>query len=125
VWPLFEPVDTEAEAYTADVIKIIFVARNDKFAGACRWRARPFLKAQNLIDHSKFAERLCVQATSSGERREFSINTRRRRTAAIHNEIRKLIKPCDRSVLSCTTAHAVGLGNASGAGYPGWLCAGE
>jgi hypothetical protein len=52
-----------------------------------------FLTAQNLVEQSKFADRLCVQGNIPGERREFSINTRRRRIAAIHNEIRKLIKP--------------------------------
>ena len=54
-----------------------------------------FLMARNLVDQSKFAERLCVQGNIPGERREFSINTRRRRIAAIHNEIRELIKPCE------------------------------
>jgi hypothetical protein len=54
-----------------------------------------FLTASNLIEQSKFAERLCVQGDIPGERREFSINTRRRRIAAIHNQVRKLIKPCD------------------------------
>jgi hypothetical protein len=54
-----------------------------------------FSTARNLVEQSKFAERLCVQGTIPGERREFSINTRRRRIAAIHNEIRKLIKPCE------------------------------
>ena len=54
-----------------------------------------FLSARNLVDQSKFAERLCVQGDIPGPRREFSINTRRRRIAAIHNEIRKLIKPCE------------------------------
>ena len=34
-----------------------------------------------------------MQGDVPGERKEFSINTRRRRIAAIHNEIRKLIKP--------------------------------
>jgi hypothetical protein len=54
-----------------------------------------FLTARNLVEQSKFAERLCVQGEIPGPRREFSINTRRRRIAAIHNEIRKLIKPCE------------------------------
>jgi hypothetical protein len=54
-----------------------------------------FLMARNLVAQSKFAERLCVQGNIPGPRREFSINTRRRRIAAIHNEIRKLIKPCE------------------------------
>ena len=54
-----------------------------------------FLTARNLVEQTKFAERLCVQGNIPGERREFSINTRRRRIAAIHNEIRKLIKPCE------------------------------
>jgi hypothetical protein len=54
-----------------------------------------FLTARNLVDQSKFAERLCVQGNIPGPRREFSINTRRRRIAAIQNELRKLIKPCE------------------------------
>ena len=54
-----------------------------------------FLTARNLVQQSKFKERLCIQGNIPGERREFSINTRRRRIAAIHNEIRKLIKPCE------------------------------
>jgi hypothetical protein len=49
----------------------------------------------NLVEQSKFSERLCVRGNIPGERREFSINTRRRRIAAIHNELRKLIKPCE------------------------------
>jgi hypothetical protein len=54
-----------------------------------------YLIARNLVEQSKFSERLCVQGDIPGPRKEFSINTRRRRIAAIHNEIRKLIKPCD------------------------------
>jgi hypothetical protein len=54
-----------------------------------------FLTARNLVEQSKFAERLCVQGDIPGQRKEFSINTRRRRIAAIHNEIRKLIKRCE------------------------------
>jgi len=53
------------------------------------------LTARNLVEQSKFSERLCVQGNIPGERREFSINTRRRRIAAIHNACRELIKPCD------------------------------
>lgn len=54
-----------------------------------------YMTARNLVEQSKFAKRLCFQGNISGERREFSINTRRRRIAAIHNEIQKLIKPCE------------------------------
>ena len=54
-----------------------------------------FRTALNLVEQSKFAQRLCVQGDIPGPRKEFSINTRRRRIAAIHNEIRKLIKPCE------------------------------
>jgi hypothetical protein len=54
-----------------------------------------FSMASNLVEQSKFAERKCVLGNIPGERREFSINTRRCRIAAIHNEIRKLIKPCE------------------------------
>ena len=46
------------------------------------------------VEQRKFAERLCVQGNIPAERREFSFNTRRRRIAHIHNEIR-LIKPCE------------------------------
>ena len=54
-----------------------------------------YLTARNLVEQSKFAEHLCVHGSVPGQRREYSINTRRRRIAAIHNEIRKLIKPCE------------------------------
>jgi hypothetical protein len=50
-----------------------------------------FLTARNLVEQSKFAERQCIQGDMPGERREVSINTRRRRIAAVHNEIRKLV----------------------------------
>jgi hypothetical protein len=49
--------------------------------------------AANLVYQSKFAERQCIQGDLPGPQRDFSINTRRRRIAAIHNEIHKLIKP--------------------------------
>jgi hypothetical protein len=51
--------------------------------------------AANLVDQSKFADRQCIQGDIPGPRREFSINTRRRRIALIHNVIHKLIKPCE------------------------------
>jgi hypothetical protein len=51
--------------------------------------------AANLVDQSKFADRQCVRGDIPGPRREFSINTRRRRIALIHNEIHKLIKPSE------------------------------
>jgi hypothetical protein len=51
--------------------------------------------AANLVDQSKFADRQCIRGDIPGPCKEFSINTRRRRIAAIHNEIRKLIKPCE------------------------------
>jgi hypothetical protein len=54
-----------------------------------------FLTARNLVEQSKFAERVCIQGNIPGPRKEFSINTRRRRIAAIHNEMRKLLPPCD------------------------------
>ena len=57
--------------------------------------AELFLTARNLVEQSKFAQRLCVQGNIPGERREFSINSRRRRIAAVHNACRKLIKPCE------------------------------
>jgi hypothetical protein len=51
--------------------------------------------AANLVYQSKFADRRCLQGDLPGPLRDFSINTRRRRIAAIHNEIHKLIKPCE------------------------------
>jgi len=54
-----------------------------------------YLTAQNLVEQSKFADRQCIQGDIPGRRKEFSINTRRRRIALIHNEIHKLIKPCE------------------------------
>jgi hypothetical protein len=54
-----------------------------------------FSTARNLVEQSKFAVRLCVQGNIPGERREFSINTRRRRIAAIQNACRELVEPCD------------------------------
>ena len=51
--------------------------------------------AANLVYQSKFADRQCIQGDLPGPQRDFSINTRRRRIAAIHNEIHKLIKPCE------------------------------
>jgi GT2 family glycosyltransferase len=54
-----------------------------------------YVVAANLVDQSKFADRQCIRGDIPGPRREFSINTRRRRIAAIHNSTRKLIKPCD------------------------------
>jgi hypothetical protein len=47
-----------------------------------------FLTARNLVEQSKFAERVCVQGEIPGERREFSINTRRHRIAAMDRVIR-------------------------------------
>lgn len=54
-----------------------------------------FLSARNLVDQSKYEGRLCVQGQIGGVKRDFSINTRRRRIAAVHNACRKLIKPCE------------------------------
>jgi len=54
-----------------------------------------FLSARNLVDQSKFGGRLCVQGQIGGVKRDFSINTRRRRIAAVHNACRKLVKPCE------------------------------
>jgi hypothetical protein len=54
-----------------------------------------YLTVRNLVEQSKFADRQCIQGDIPGPRKEFSINTRRRRIALIHNEIHKLIKPCE------------------------------
>jgi hypothetical protein len=59
-----------------------------------------FLTARNLVEQSKFADRLCVQGNIPGERREFSINTRRRRIAAVQNACRDLVQPCDYVLLT-------------------------
>jgi hypothetical protein len=53
-----------------------------------------YLAARNLTEQSNFVERLCVQSELSGRQREASINARRRRIAAIHNNIGRLLKPC-------------------------------
>ena len=50
--------------------------------------------AANLVYQSRFADRQCIQGDLPGPLRD-RINTRRRRIAAIHNEIHKLIKPCE------------------------------
>jgi hypothetical protein len=54
-----------------------------------------FLMARDLTEQTKFDRRLCVHGQIPGQRRDFSINTRRRRIAAIHNAIRPLVEPCD------------------------------
>jgi hypothetical protein len=54
-----------------------------------------FLTARNLVNQSKFADRQCIKGQIEGAKREFSINTRRRRIASVHNACRKLIKPCE------------------------------
>jgi hypothetical protein len=58
-----------------------------------------FAEANRLVHESKFAEHLCVQGNIPGQRKEFSINTRRRRIAAVHNACRELIKPCEYMLL--------------------------
>jgi hypothetical protein len=127
VWPLLKLVDTETEAHTAEVIKIISLQTTTIILPISREQhllkvfaslemlecdrertsllafvdgdADLFRTARNLVEQSKFAERLCVHGNIPGERREFSINTRRRRISAIHNEIRKLIRPSDELLL--------------------------
>jgi hypothetical protein len=122
VWSLVDLVPAHREAHTAGVIKIISLSaaiilpisreqhllrvfaslellecdrERTRLLAFVDGEADLFLTARNLVHESKFAERLCVQVDILGERREFSINTRRRRIAALHNKIRKLIKPCE------------------------------
>jgi hypothetical protein len=52
-------------------------------------------ETQRYVDQSKFAQCVCVAGTIPGPRREYSSNTRRRRIAAIHNEVRTLLVPCE------------------------------
>jgi membrane glycosyltransferase len=60
----------------------------------CRWRVRS-LPHSSQPGRTIQVPRADVQGDILGPRREFSINTRRRRIAAIHNELRKLIKACE------------------------------
>ena len=55
-----------------------------------------FLTARNLVAQSKFAERLCVQGDIPGPRREFGINTRRRRIEEIKAVYDNLLGDLDR-----------------------------
>lgn len=54
-----------------------------------------YVLARNAVEQSKFNQRLCVQGDVPGERKDYSINARRRRIAAIHNAVKELIEPCD------------------------------
>jgi hypothetical protein len=70
-----------------------------------------FVRARNFVEQSKFDGRLCVQGQIPGERRRFSVNVRRRRIPAVHNEIRRILRPCDYVFLieddSIPPAHAL------------------
>lgn len=46
-----------------------------------------FMAARNFTEQSKFVIRLCVQGGVPGPRRDFSINLRRRRIAAVRQHV--------------------------------------
>lgn len=52
-----------------------------------------FEKARNFTVNSKFKERLCVYR-KKGEPNVGSVRSRRKRIAAIHNELKELLNPC-------------------------------
>ena len=75
--PAPDPFPAQPKAHTSGVIKIIFVERTNLLAFV-DGEADLFLAARNLVEQSKFAERLGVQGDVPVERKEFSINTCRR-----------------------------------------------
>lgn len=54
-----------------------------------------FVKARNLIQNSRFKERLCVSFKSSHRLRHYDTLGRRLRIADIHNQLRGYIGDCD------------------------------
>jgi hypothetical protein len=59
-----------------------------------------YLRARNLINGTKFIERLTVRADLDDNRSRLDVPTRRRRIVAIHNQARALIKHTSGYVLS-------------------------
>jgi len=62
--PAPDPFPAQPKAHTSGVIKIIFVERTNLLAFV-DGEADLFLAARNLVEQSKFAERLCVQGRRS------------------------------------------------------------
>lgn len=54
-----------------------------------------YVRVRNLVEMSKFAERLCVQFKSKHKLRHFDILGRRLRITDIHNDARQYISSCD------------------------------
>lgn len=54
-----------------------------------------YVKVRNMVEMSKFAERLCIQFTSKHKLRRFGIPERRMRISDIHNTLREHIIDCD------------------------------
>lgn len=55
-----------------------------------------FVKTRNLVEQSKFAQRLCVQRRrQEGRIKVYDLKRRRLRISAIHNEMRQYIQPAD------------------------------
>lgn len=59
-----------------------------------------YLRARNLVNGTKYNERLTVRADLDDNRSTFDINTRRKRITAIHNQARTHIKHNNGYVLS-------------------------
>lgn len=51
-----------------------------------------FTKTRNLVQNSKFTEKLCVQFTSKHKLRHYDVLARRLRIADIHNQIKQYIR---------------------------------
>ena len=54
-----------------------------------------YTKTRNLVEQSKFNQRLCVQRKDSTKVNNFSIEKRRKRIADIHNEIKQYLVKSD------------------------------
>lgn len=59
-----------------------------------------YLRTRNLVNDTKFAERLTVKANLDDNRSKLDVPTRRRRIAAIHNQARGLVRHTHGYVLS-------------------------
>lgn len=57
--------------------------------------AKLFVKARNLTEMSKFAQRLCIEFKSKHKKRHYDVYGRRRRISDIHNLIKEHIQDCD------------------------------
>jgi hypothetical protein len=54
-----------------------------------------FVETRNFVEQSRFSQRLCIQRKPDGKYREFDIQRRRLRIAAIKNETKQYIEACD------------------------------